>query len=159
MPNALIIFDSYFGNTEQIARAIGEGIGSGAYVMILKAGDVTPEQLQDANILVVGSPTRAFRPSPAIAAFLKRIPPKGLAGVRVAAFDTGIPLEDAPFRLLRLMMKLFGYAAAPIAKKLVSKGGELALPPEGFFVGDTKGPLKEGEVERAREWGRRVMGI
>ncbi|MFC1512181.1 flavodoxin family protein [Candidatus Latescibacterota bacterium] len=154
----LIIYDTYFSNTEQIARAIGEGIGSHADVTIRKVSDVTPEQLRGTNLLIVGSPTRAFRPSPAIKKFLKSIPRQGLTGVRVAAFDTGISLDDVNPRLLKLLMKLFGYAAKPIASKLVAKSGELAAPPEGFFVLDTKGPLKEGELERAREWGRRVVG-
>ncbi|MFC1485858.1 flavodoxin family protein [Candidatus Latescibacterota bacterium] len=155
---ALIIYDTYFSNTEQIARAIGDSIGSGADVTIVKVSEATPEQVRGTNLLIVGSPTRAFRPSPAIAKFLKSIPRQGLTGVRVAAFDTGISLDDVNPRLLKLLMKCFGYAAKPIAAKLVSKGGELAVPPEGFFVGDTKGPLKEGEVERAREWGWRVVG-
>jgi flavodoxin I len=53
-------------------------------------------------------------------------------------------------------VKLFGYAAEPIAAKLQKKGGTLAAPPEGFFVGGTEGPLKEGELERAAQWARRV---
>lgn len=43
-------------------------------------------------------------------------------------------------------------AAGPIAKRFVKKGGDLAVPPEGFFVAGTEGPLKEGELERAADW-------
>jgi hypothetical protein len=55
------------------------------------------------------------------------------------------------------MVKLFGYAAAPIAKQLTKKGGELAVAPEGFFVAGTEGPLKEGEFTRAAEWAKRII--
>ena len=49
-------------------------------------------------------------------------------------------------------MKLFGYAAKPIADRLKKKGGELTIPPEGVYVKGTEGPLKEGELERAADW-------
>jgi len=54
------------------------------------------------------------------------------------------------------MVKLFGYAAEPIAKRLGRKGGELAVTPEGFLVEGTEGPLKEGELERAAAWAERI---
>jgi len=50
------------------------------------------------------------------------------------------------------MVGWFGYAAKPIADRLVRKRGSLASPPEGFLVGGSEGPLKEGELERAAEW-------
>ena len=49
-------------------------------------------------------------------------------------------------------MKLFGYTAKPIASKFERKGGELIISPEGFFVKDSEGPLKDGELERAADW-------
>jgi hypothetical protein len=35
-------------------------------------------------------------------------------------------------------------------------GGELAIPPEGFYVADAECPLVEGELERAAEWARKI---
>jgi flavodoxin I len=35
---------------------------------------------------------------------------------------------------------------------LIKKGGSQVLAPAGFFVLNTEGPLKEGELERAAEW-------
>jgi hypothetical protein len=54
----------------------------------------------------------------------------------------------------RFVVKLFGYAAKPIADRLKKKGGELTIPPEGFLVKGTEGPLKEGELERAADWAK-----
>jgi len=54
------------------------------------------------------------------------------------------------------MVNLFGYAASPIAKRLRKKGGDEVLPPEGFYVKDSEWPLKDGELDRAAEWGRRI---
>ena len=55
--------------------------------------------------------------------------------------------------------RVFGYAAKPISEKLRRKGGELIVAPEGFFVKDVEGPLKEGELERAEAWAREIRGM
>jgi flavodoxin len=154
---ALIIYDSVFGNTEQIARAIGNALGSEEEVDVLRVGDVKPKQLTGLQLLIVGSPTRAFRPTPAIIKLLGSIPQHGLEGVKVAAFDTRIALSDVDSRILPVLVKVFGYAAKPISDRLEKKGGEVTIPPEGFFVKGTEGPLKEGELERAADWATQII--
>ena len=157
---ALVIYDSFFGNTEQIARSIGNALNSPDGATTLRVGDVTPQRLTDVDMLIVGSPTRAFRPSPAMTKLLKGIPNNGLDAIRVAAFDTRVTEEEiaaGPW-ILRKMVKIFGYAARPIADRLVKKGAELIAAPEGFFVEGTEGPLKEGELERAADWARQIDG-
>jgi len=156
---ALIIYDSFFDNTEQIAQAMGNALGSPEDVEILRVGNVKPEQLTGVTLLIVGSPTRGFRPTPAISNLLKSIPKNGLKGVKVAAFDTRFTMDaiESSVFILRILVNLFGYAAKPIADGLEKKGGELIMPPEGFFVEGTEGPLKEGELERAADWAKQIM--
>ena len=153
----LVIYDSVFGNTEKVAQAIGNALRSQENVEILHVSDVKPEQLTALNLLIVGSPTRGFRPTGAIKHFLKSIPADGLKGVKVAAFDTRMSMEDVNSRILHFLVNIFGYAAKPIAEKLRKKAGELVIAPEGFIVKGTKGPLKEGELERAAAWAKQVM--
>ncbi len=149
---ALIVYDSFFGNTEQIARAIAEGFAEGDDVSVVKVGEVTKEQLHGLDVLIVGSPTRAFRPSPETVAFLRGLPGGSLSAVRVAAFDTRMAVEDIDSSFLHFMVNLFGFAAKPVADRLKKKGGQPLLAPEGFIVQGEKGPLKEGELERASGW-------
>lgn len=149
--NVFIIYDSFFGNTERIAQAIGAAFGVPEKVR--RVSDVKLADLAGVQLLIVGSPTRAFRPSPATTAFLKSIPKGGLQGVKVAAFDTRADLRDVHSALLTAFVKLLGYAAEPIAGRLKKKGGQLVAAPEGFFIKDTEGPLKDGELERAAAWG------
>ena len=158
MVKALVIYDSFFGNTERIAQSIGNALVRPEDVGILRVGDVRPEQLTGLKLLIVGSPTRAFSPSPAIKKFLKSIPKNGLKGVKIAAFDTRITDEeiDSAVFFLRFLVNIFGYAAKPIVDRLVKKGGQLIAPPEGFYVQGTEGPLKEGELERASEWAKQI---
>ena len=156
---AMVVYDSVFGNTEQIAQAIGNALGSSENAEILRVGNVKPEQLTGLKLLIVGSPTRGFRPTPAISNLLKSIPNNGLKGVKVAAFDTRMTEEEinSAVFILRILVNIFGYAARPISDRLVKKGGQLIVPPEGFYVHGTKGPLKEGELERASDWEKQIF--
>jgi flavodoxin len=154
---AMVVYDSMYGNTGQIAEAIGKALGPEENVKVVRAAEVKPEQLAGVTLLIVGSPTQKFRPTGATSRFLKGIPQNGLEGVKVAAFDTRFQeSEIEKIRILAFFVSIFGYAAKPIADRLQKKGGELAVPPEGFYVGDTEGPLLEGELERAAEWAREI---
>lgn len=156
----LIIYDSQFGNTEKIAQAIGAVLEPLGEVHVLRVGDVTPEHLEETTLLIVGSPTQRFRPTMGIMDFLKSIPKNGLQGVKVAAFDTRLTeSEIGKNRILAFFVRLYGYAAAPISKELEKKGGDLILPPEGFYVEGMEGPLTEGEFEWAAKWAKRIVDL
>jgi flavodoxin I len=152
----LIVYDSFFGNTEKIAQAIASAIGSPEDVSVCRITHFEAEQMKGVKLLIVGSPTRGFRPSKPIQTMLANIPAKGLKGVRAAAFDTRISLKEVNNGFLSMMVKIFGYAAEPIAKQLLKKGATLAQPAEGFFVKESEGPLKEGELERAATWAKQI---
>ncbi len=154
--NTLIIYDSVFGNTEKIARGMGEALAALGTARVVKVDEATAEQLAGVELVLVGSPTRRFRPTPAMAAFLSGLPAGRLKGIKAAAFDTRIVVADMNSRFLSVMVRLFGYAAAPLAKRLAQKGATLVMPPEGFYVAASEGPLKDGELERAAEWARRA---
>jgi len=155
--NALVAYDSMYGNTGKIAEAIASAIGPQGEVQLLKVDEVGPEQFAGLTLLVVGCPTQKFSPTAATTRFLKSLPNNGLQGVRVAAFDTRFTeSEIGKVRILAFFVSLFGYAAEPIAGRLKKKGGIQAVPPEGFYVGGTEGPLLEGELERAKAWAREI---
>jgi flavodoxin I len=140
---AWVVYESMHGNTEKIAKAIGEAIGGKAKV--LRAADADPSQMSGVNLLIVGSPTYGGRPTPAAQAFLGRVSAAGLKGVRVAAFDTRVTAKFA---------RIFGHAADKILAALVSKGGARVGEPQGFFVKGSNGPLADGEIEKAAAWAK-----
>ena len=150
----LIVYDSVFGNTEQIAQAISNSLSSKEHVETLRVNNVKIEKITGLDLLIVGSPTRGFRPTKAITNFLKRISTNDLKGVKVAAFDTRFSLSDIESSVLRTIVKMGGYAAKSIANRLKKNGGNLTVPPEGFLVTGEEGPLKEGELERASDWAK-----
>jgi flavodoxin len=150
---ALVIYDSQFGNTEQIARTVGEALGAPSVAV----EDAQPDALAGLDLLIVGSPTQGGRPTRKVQDFLKQVPRDALRGVRVAAFDTRIDArKHGPF--LRLLTSLIGYAAGRLAASLQSHGGELVGGPEGFIVTGKEGPLKAGEEQRASSWASLLAG-
>ena len=142
----LVVYDSVHGNTERIARAIGEAITG--EVRVLRVGEVSSSELGTFDLLIVGSPTHGGRSTQAIQDLIKNAPATVFEDTNVASFDT---------RLTSRWVGIFGYAAGRIAGSLKRKGGRLAVPPEGFFVEGTKGPLKDDEVERAAGWAREIV--
>jgi flavodoxin len=141
--NALVVYDSQYGNTELIAKAIGEAIG--AVVKKPRFGELSAEELCTYDLIIIGSPTQEGKQLVSIKILLDTVPEEGLKDKKVAAFDT---------RHKWKVVRIFGYAAYYIADVLKRKGGNLIAPPEGFFVDSTKGPLIDGEIERAAAWSK-----
>jgi len=143
--NALVVYDSQYGNTKEIAVAIGGAIPG---ARVLHASEADPSELETVGLLIVGSPTHGGRPMGAVQTFLKNAPATAIEDINVAAFDT---------RFASGFAKIFGYAAVRIVNTLKRKGGVLLVEPEGFIVEATKGPLEEGELERAAIWAGEVI--
>jgi flavodoxin I len=139
---ALIVYDSVFGNTEKIARAVGEAIGG----QVLRTSHVNPADLKGFDLLIVGSPTHGGWYTPEIQSWLKALP--ALEGANVAVFDTRT--------VSKIGALLFGFAAPRIARSLGRNGGKLLALPESFVVLGIQGPLKDGELERAAAWARQI---
>ncbi len=153
---ALIVYDSVYGNTEKIARAIAGVITPSDGVKVLRVGEANPSELESIDLLIVGLPTHGGRPTPAIQECLSKIPANGLKDSGVTSFDTRISGKDKGVGI-RILTGVFGYAAGRIADSLKGKGGYLMVPPEGFIVEGNKGPLKQGELERAADWAKEIL--
>ncbi|HTO28142.1 MAG TPA: flavodoxin domain-containing protein, partial [Devosia sp.] len=147
--SVLIVYDSIFGNTAQVAQAMADAV-SGARAA--PVSDAATLDLNGVTLLVIGSPTRGFRPTPAIQEFVDGLGDDMLAGRRVAVFDTRLDLETVHPAPLRWVMEVGGYAANTLERLLAERGCVMSGKPAGFLVGGTEGPLQEGELERARNW-------
>lgn len=143
----LIVYDSVYGNTEKIAGAIAEAINTFGEARLLRVNKANPLELESIDLLVIGSPTQGGRPTLAIKDFISGIPKSATKGIKIAAFDTRFSTRWA---------RIFGYAAARIGSSVKEMGGRLVAQPEGFFVKGTKGPLKDGEQERAATWAKEI---
>jgi hypothetical protein len=163
---ALIVYESMFGSTRDIARAIAEGLRPAIPVDVVGVEDA-PGTLgvvgDDVSMLIVGAPTHPFglsRPRSRVAAagrdttlpmattdhglreWLDELP--RTTGQRDAlAFETRLRVRGWP-----------GSAAKAAGKRLRKTGYRLLWPPQTFYVADLTGTLVEGELQRARMWGR-----
>ncbi len=171
---ALILYDSFFGNTEKVAQAMAGVLAAKAEVRLQKVAivkdaqpvaetklvsavkvqveSINPDVLEGVDLLLVGSPTRAFTYSPATRDFLRKIPSGGLNGVKAAAFDTRMDVVKVNNKFLSFMVKIFGYAAESLSKALAKKGAQISAEPGRFFVEGSEGPLSTGELERVEAW-------
>jgi flavodoxin len=145
--NTLIIYDSTFGNTAQIAQAMADRLGEHGTVRIALANEAGLSEMEEIDLLIVGGPTQRHGVSPVIRDLLERLPRRTLRGAGAAAFDT------------RYHMSAWksGSAAQRIAGKLKRTGALLLVEPESFFVSEREGPLEEGELERASRWAEEVF--
>lgn len=141
----LVVYDSKFGNTEKVARAISAALGAEESVRTVKVDAVAAEDLKDLDVVVVGSPVHAWRPTKEMQAFLNGLQPNALSGVQAAAFDT------------RFGPRLAGAAADNIEKALRKQGCTIVAPATGFLVLGSKGPLAEGELDKAAVWAKQIL--
>lgn len=146
---SVVIFDSEFGNTREIAETIAAELQMSSDVKVEKVGTPETEAMFPASVdlVFVGGPTQMHGVSPAMRNYLGSLIPGELAGVRAAVFDTrvsGRPLFT-------------GAASGGIATLLEKSGAILVVPPESFIVNGKEGPLAEGELDHARSWARQVV--
>ena len=161
---SLVVYESMFGDTQQIADAIAAGLSANNtsdVVDVVEVGTAPTTIGTDVDLLVVGGPTHAFsmsRPSSredasrqaaehtvisqsrGIREWLETLTlPAGLAAT---TFDTKVSKPHLP-----------GSAGRAAEKRLRHKGCRIIAPTENFFVAGAQGPLNHGEQIRARSWG------
>jgi hypothetical protein len=158
MIKAVVVYESHWGNTAAIARAIGEGLGPDTRVVT--TDQATPEVISGADLLVVGAPLLAFSlpteqmrqglpasqrkaptppdiSHPSLRSWLEGLPP---GHGRSAAFETRLWWSP-------------GSATSRITRGLERAGYPAIDKPHRFIVKGAYGPLREGEIDKARQWG------
>lgn len=164
MTKALVVFESMFGNTEQIAQAVAEGLRASMPVEVTEVINAPADPPADISLLVVGGPTEAFSMSRATtrADAVRQGGRPGREDFGLREWLTALPSRHSNTSLATFdtkidkMRHLPGSAAKGAAKAGRHHGFDLAVPPESFFVHDTAGPLIDGELDRARGWGQRL---
>ena len=168
---AVVIYESMFGNTERVARAVADGLRRTVDVDLVEVGAVGAASVAGADLMVVGGPTQGFSlsrkgtPSSGQAAKLPPDRPPFRGGglrawiaslpdaARAGATEAGFAAFDTRFRKPRW---LTGSAARAADGQLRQKGYRPLAPAESFFVAHADGPLVDGELDRALAWGARL---
>jgi NAD(P)H-dependent FMN reductase len=153
---ALVIYDSRFGNTEQVARAIARGLGDAPDVKLARA-DEPPPAMNDVDLLVLGGPTQNHGLSVGLKTLLRSLARGALRGRDAATFDTR-------YRMARLISGSAARSARPYLRRA---GCRLIAQAESFYVARDRPPvpdrpvteqvhLEAGELDRARAWGAKL---
>lgn len=152
----MVVYDSVYGNTAQIAEALIAGSAVHPGSQVYKVPEGAPGALEGIDLLLVGSPTHGGTFTEPIKDFLAAIPANGLRGMRAAAFYTSFSKETQT-GAAKLAISLLGFAAPKIGEQLSAKGASLVAT-ETFVVLETEGPLQAGEIERAQVWAQGLIG-
>jgi hypothetical protein len=157
---SLVVYESWFGNTRRVAEKIARALAAEGEVQIRTVDDPMPP-LQQFDLLVIGAPTHVHGLSSERSrrGAIEQLGGDGEAGIGVRGWIDALPLLGRPLVAVFDTRAdkpeiLVGSAAHGMAKRLHKQGYRLAAEPESFFVEGTPGPLEEGELERAAEWGR-----
>jgi hypothetical protein len=154
---AVVVYESHWGNTAAVARAVAEGIGAGARA--LNTDEATAAALAGADLIIAGGPVIAFS--------------LGREGaLKLIASDVKAPIApDVSHPLLRSWLDALpaghGWGVAfetriwwsprgatgTIESKLRQAGYQRLAKGERFLVAGGYGPLRDGELDRARQWG------
>jgi Flavodoxin domain len=166
---AVVVYESMYGNTHLIADAIGAGLRTAVDVSVIPVSQASAAVLDGADLVVVGGPThvhgmsRASTRKAAVQAADKPASPLtvepdapgpglrewfgslGRYQVKAAAFDTRVHGPAA----------LTGRASKGIAHLLRAHGFDVVAEPESFLV-TKQDRLEPQETDRAREWGAKL---
>ena len=158
---AVVVYESIWGSTAAVARAVAEGLGPDTPA--LSTSEATPAALAGVDLVVAGAPLMAFslptestrnnlgsyeakapRPpdlsAPSMRSWLETVP---RSSGRCAAFETRFRWSP-------------GSATRSILRGLERAGYRSADKGQRFLIAGTYGPMRDGELERAREWGAKL---
>ena len=162
MTRALIIVESYFGNTRAIAEAVATGLLDGGAEAQVVEVDQAPSTLPaDLDLLVLGAPTHnRGLPTAATRAKACAQAGSGMASHGIGGWleTTVIPASTTAAAFDTVISKgwLSGSAAKAIAKALQRQQGRRTVSTRSFVVTASKGPLATGQETDAHSWGREL---
>lgn len=148
--NAIVVYFSKFGNTKKVAEAIAQGLEQDKNVRIVSSDELVPVDFDGVDLVVMGSPTHKMNLPESVRQVFDQLPHKIIKGKLIAAFDTSYKMSG--------WLNHFT-AGKKLTRKLRKLGGKRITPPEIFLVAEREGPLFEGEIARAKEWGTSILNL
>lgn len=139
---ALVVYESRWGNTREIAESVASGLARHAEVITVDVADAPRVVPDEVDLVVAGGPN----PAEQLRAWLEKLPfPETTKAA--AVFDTR----------LSIARPVPSSAGRKLAGVLTGRGYEVISEPHSFYVRGHRGPLEPGEKGRAALWGERVV--
>jgi hypothetical protein len=158
---ALVVYESMWGNTRQVAEAVAAGLGARA----VEVHEAPVGEFYGLDLLVVGGPTHAFSMSRSSTRHdaVERGAAEGAEDRGIREWLAGLPehlaVPVATFDTRSTKVRhLPGSAAKGAAKALERHHHGRVVDRRSFYVEDIGGPVAEGELARAAAWGAELAG-
>ena len=147
MARVFIVYDTKYGNTKLVAEKIAEGMRElkGIETEVSDVKKVDLKKIDSFDAILIGAPNHFGSPSRTIMKFIDKLGKLKLKAKGVAVFGT-------------FLGKDFEMATKKMEKRLDEKVPTLRLMTSGLSirVDETKGPITEGELPKAREFGKKI---
>ncbi|MBN2540090.1 MAG: flavodoxin family protein [Bacilli bacterium] len=143
----LIVYDSYYGNTQKVAKSIEEKLND-VDVQLIKVDLITQDKVDVSDLVIFGSPTRAFNMTKKVKKALKSLDYKTK---KFWVFDTRMDVTEVGSKVLVKLAARFGYAAEKMQSILVKRGAIKAMDYTYYFVKESEGPLYESVMKQVEE--------
>ena len=143
----LVVYESKYGNTRLVAEKIIEGMTETEEIEAVLS-EVKKVDLNDVvkyDAILIGSPNHIGRPTGSIGKFIDKVGKLGLKKKWTAVFDT-------------YLGKDFEKAVKKMEKRISEEapGLKIIAPGLSIRVQGMKGPITEGELTKAEEFGNQI---
>ncbi|UCE45517.1 MAG: hypothetical protein JSU93_01080 [Methanobacteriota archaeon] len=145
MPTVSIVVESKFGNTAKVAEAIAKSLMDSGFgeVKVSRISEADAGSSAQADVILIGSPNHVGGPTRTVKKFMKAMSKSDLSGKSMAFFDTYIGKD-------------IGKAVRKMESDMASRNSRVRIVSPGLSlrVKSMKGPLDEGEIDKADEFVR-----
>ena len=149
---SVIVYDSYFGNTELVAKTIQEIFQQSHDSTLMHISEAYDLDIEAYDLIVIGSPTRYYKPTEPIIELVREVKPYP---VKVAFFDTRMDAEG--HWLLGPIENLLGFAADTMVSVIDSGEASMDIEPLGVYVKTTKGPVGKRSLKEIQAWANLLL--
>ena len=160
----IVVYESFWGNTAAVARAVAEGYGPESKA--LSTAEAAGEALSGIQLIVAGAPVIGFRLSTEEARrSMSRDPrysekPPDLSSPALRSWLSALPSGAGYFAAFDTRFRWSpGSATGAIARALEQAGYRRLDRDQRFLVKGVYGPLADGELERAMAWGTKLAQL
>lgn len=152
MKRAVVIYDTKFGNTEKVARALTCGLEQeGVKVDCAKVDEVDVDMQIDYDFVAIGGPTHMTSMSKPMKAFLEELKTVDMSGKTGFCFDTRVQSRLNRFDL--------NSAAKRIENKMKKMKVKIIKPRKSVLVEGREGPLETGAQQTFEQLGKELAGL
>jgi len=149
---SLVVYDSYFGNTELVAKTIHETLKNQGTSKLIHVSEASDLDIEDFDLVVVGSPTRYYKPTKPIVQFVREAKSYD---IQIALFDTRMDAED--HWILGPAERILGFAADTMATIVDMGRAQMDVEPLGVYVKTTQGPIGKRSLRDVETWTNLVI--